>query len=518
MKLAILLPGCVLLLATALLSQNMPVASVQVEGDVVDSLTGAPVVGATAAVYGPNSVTADPVTCDINGHFRIAGSAQWMSVQVTRPGYLMRNQSVAIKPGESVATVRIELTPQAVISGKVIDEDGFPVQESLETLHYGVDGSTERVELFRVGAGAASDDRGEFRITNLAAGRYYVRLNTSGHRLTSWDPRYAAQFYPGTLEPSDSGVIEVKAGQERKIEFHVAKQRGVIVAGRVAMADGTRLPPGLLMSLSGHSYFAVTAQVQGDGTFSFSQIPSGTYRLEAQIGNHPGDLALQEVQVGSTDVRNLELALHPVTPVDLTGTIVLEGNAHPGPYSIQIHARWASGTSVVSSEDGTFVIKGLLPGHYYVQASSASTNNNGFPRSMGRPASIRYGNQEAVKDGFEFDGTSNETLHIQMVIPPRTGLRVRLLDADGRPIESGGAVLLQGDDPANRFLAGIASDGAFNIGPLPPGKYHVYAVADAGDARLFDDPNYLHLHSGDFPAVQLAEQKGETITLRLPAK
>ena len=53
---------------------------------------------------------------------------------------------------------------------------------------------------------------------------------------------------------------------------------------------------------------------------------------------------------------------------------------------------------------------------------------------------------------------------------------------------------------------------------LWPGEYHVYAVADAGQAQLLEDSNYQRAHAGDFPVIQLAERESPQVTVKVPAK
>jgi hypothetical protein len=453
-----------------------------------------------------------------------------LNIQVRRAGYVDLQQQVLAKPGESAASVRIELTPQAVIFGKLTDEDAFPVADVMvEVQRYRlVDG---RMQLGTVGY-ARSNDRGEFRAANLAAGRYYLRLNTAMGDLSIWDPRYLPQFFPGTLDARDNGVIEVKAGEQHGIEFHVVKQTGSTVAGRVlapggqpwtpaAVAGMVNLLPNISIRVNSPtaSYTVRSIQAQHDGTFSLPQIPPGTYLMEARVGS---DLqALQEIQVGSSDQRDIVLTLRVPKPADLSGTVVLEGNAKPGAYAIGLRAMMGPPLSAISNEDGTFVVKGVLPGHYNVMVSPDMSRISNAAEMMrrgarmpafGHPVSARYGDREVLQGGFDFDGTSTDSLLIHLVAATAI-LSGQLLNAGGQPLASG-AVLFQGDAPGHRSLIQTQPDGTFQTA-LPSGKYHVYAVADPGQVQSLDDPAYLKAHDSDFPLLQVAEGKNPSVTLRL---
>ncbi|MEI9975997.1 MAG: hypothetical protein WDO73_30420 [Ignavibacteriota bacterium] len=94
-----------------------------VDGWVVDSLTGAPLSGAYIIVGG---VSGEPSPLsDSAGHFRIPSSENQVFITVKRNGYLARSQNIPIVPGQIAPEVRIPLAPQAVISGRVLDENGL---------------------------------------------------------------------------------------------------------------------------------------------------------------------------------------------------------------------------------------------------------------------------------------------------------------------------------------------------------------------------------------------------------
>jgi hypothetical protein len=512
MRSALLVLAC----AAALFSQEPAARNVVFHGDIVDSLTGAPVSNALASVQemGPNGQRA---RSDVNGHVLMEGPVKWgFEVYVRRPGYLDRHRHVDVKPDENSATLRIELIPQAVISGRVTDEDGFPVAGAVDVLHYEIL-FDHRPQLVRFNS-VPCNDRGEFRIAGLSAGHYYLRAIMSSE-MSMWDSRYVPQFYPGTLAPADAGVIEVKAGEQRSgIEFHAAKQRGATLSGRALMADGSRwagYPPTLSLNLNDGIRYLVAnpVQAQADGSFSIPHVPPGNFIIEARNGNSPGDLAVQEIQVGSDDVRNIALTLHAPTPVDLPGTVVLEGGpTSSGPYSIELTNNEGRHATAISDENGAFVLKGVLPGHYSVIATPAA-GSNGL-RLGWFPDSYLYGGREIRPNGLSFDGTSSDTLRLQLKVPPRSGVRGQVLDANGQAV-SAAAILLQGDDPAQRVLIGSRDDGTFQADALPPGRYHVYAVADAGQAHLLDDPMYRQAHSGDFPVVTVVDKSWPAITLKL---
>src|ERR1051325_6405792 len=118
-----------LVLTIASLLSSIPYSGqILVEGEIVNQTTGEGIGGAFVSV---GNLGNDPsmAVSDRTGHFRLSAATPGpgFPLNVRRAGFLAGSGYVTIPSGGSTATVRIELTPQAVISGKLTDEDGFPV-------------------------------------------------------------------------------------------------------------------------------------------------------------------------------------------------------------------------------------------------------------------------------------------------------------------------------------------------------------------------------------------------------
>src|ERR1035441_3591003 len=147
-----------------------------VQGVVVDATTGAPLGGPHVAVYGAKPLV---TRTDTGGLFRLERVNGLL--QVTRPGYLEAS-NVRPPAGQDLA---IRLTPEAVISGKLEDEDGFPVEGAqVELMGYREINGERRLVGVRWGR---SNDLGEYRVGGVAAGRYYLRVSNGNAR--NWDNR-----------------------------------------------------------------------------------------------------------------------------------------------------------------------------------------------------------------------------------------------------------------------------------------------------------------------------------------
>ena len=289
-----------------------------IEGFVEDSTTGLPVAGARIAFGGPTVSDHSMTFSDRAGHFfRVFPQAVRYDLVVSHAGYLTPAQPVSVTPGQDSSHLRIALTPQAAISGKLADEDGFPVEGTrVEALRYEVVDGQRKLRL--AGTAVTTNDLGEYRIAGLPAGSYYLRATPLNG---NWDYRYVPEYYPGLLEPLEGNSVEVAVGQERSgVVFPLKKYEGVTVAGRIVLAPGTKsTPPMRVVYLraadgSGFSARSVAWKVE-DSSFAIRHVPPGTYFVEASSSGtpwaEPGEwIAQQQVQVGGTDVGDVVLTFH----------------------------------------------------------------------------------------------------------------------------------------------------------------------------------------------------------------
>jgi protocatechuate 3,4-dioxygenase beta subunit len=438
---------------------------------------------------------------------------------------LHAHRAVRGKPGEAVPGLRIDLFPTAVIAGKLVDEDGFPVEGAqVSALRYQMVNGERKLQAWS--SSTPSDDLGEFRIFSLPAGRYCIRA--SAYDLANWDRRYVPEYVPGVLEPTDDSWIEVKAGEERGgVNLRFTKHEGVTVEGRLAIPTG--VAPGRMQVLLQQDQFAPTGyfgatQTDG-GTFRITHVPPGTYKLRAQSAGFPpkaGDfMAEQQLQVGSGDVRDVVLAVHEVQPVDVSGTVVLEDGGVPGTIMITLFSATGGSVTVRSNEQGVFNLNGLLPGHYnlMVMADYAQAPTPGRPRGANPyPVSAILGEKEVLHAGFDLDGTPPGPLRIALSTRMYfvTG---KLLDQAGNPV-SGAVVAFVSSQPMGLTWIETNGDGAFRLGLPSVGDFHIYVVVDQGanQTDLLRDPDFLKAHDHDFAPVHIVEGRNAPLVLRLPAR
>ncbi len=484
-----------------LFAWSAAVAGEGVEGYVVDAVTGAPIEGAYFFARGssPNGFSA---RTDASGHFRIEERS---SGAVVRAGYLTAQWSWS-------QNKVLAMTPQAVISGTIEDEDGFPVSAEVVALHYQLVNGERKLVAPGLRPWVRSDDQGHFRVYGLRAGRYRLGV-TPG---SGWDRRYVPQFFPGGLEPGDSDLFEVKAGQELSgIELRIRRYEGVTVSGRVTgLAGGAVRLSVMLQSNTGSLHGSYQTSARNDGSFTIPHVPPGAYTLLAQSGRgyppRAGEfLAQQRLQVATDDVRGLTLALREVQPIDLAGTVIFEGGGKPAPVLISV----SGGGPIVaahSDENGSFVLKGLLPVRYHLNVFDDRRSAPTFT-----PISAQFGGKEVLHDAFDVYGPQAGPLRITVSFRqiPVSGT---VSDSSGEPV-AGAAVLLSfSGQPYRELWASTDEHGAFRSFSPMAGEFHVFVLRDPSQTDLIRDPEFVAAHEHDFPPVRLIDGPNPPLVLRMP--
>jgi hypothetical protein len=482
-----------------------PLPAQILEGNVVNSVTGAPVAGVHISTTGTDPAYA---VSDAAGHFRLtAPGPQQTWVLAMHPGFFF-DRSGPFQPGQPPSSdLRVALTPQAVITGKLEDEDGFPVSgANVQARYYQI--VEGRRKLQSASVFAQTNDLGEFRLAGLFAARYYLCISRGA--LDNWDPRYTGEC----PDPKSAKAIDVKTGEEVNVPLiRWTRRQGVTVSGRVALPSA--LPAGRMRAVelrASEQYLfplLLDAWLQSDGGFAMRHVPPGSYLLRFNSGQgrppKPGDfLAEQQIQVADSDLQNITLAPHEVRAVNLAGRVVAEDGCLPGPLTISLLPRPGTTIAVTSGEGGAFEFKGVLPGHYEIMVAGA-------PRAA-TPTSALLGEKEVLQSGFDLDGTPAGPLRIT-VSARVTWVTGQVLDAAGHALPNA-AVLLLGTE--GRLLLGTDYRGDFRSNLVLPGDYQVYAVADSTQFDLLDDPGYLRAHQADLPPVHVFAERNPPLTIRLP--
>ena len=155
------------------------------------------------------------------------------------------------------------------------------------------------------------------------------------------------------------------------------------VAGRVFLSGAKAARGGSvsLMSTSATTLPGVTTRLEEDGTFNFSSMQAGTYRIQVNVP--PGDYYVQKVIAKEAKTSGREIVITGGNDVDLTVTLGQGQGQVTG--VVQLEGKPAAGVLVLlvpesgqemeedsrmdeSDSDGTFSLGGILPGDYVLLA------------------------------------------------------------------------------------------------------------------------------------------------------
>lgn len=502
--------GALLLLslASCLHAQNAGV-----EGVAIDISTGQPMSGVHVRLMsepGPARLESDyGAMSGKMGRFSIENVAPGTySVRGISPGYITAGKlegmsvlpSIKLKPGEHVTDLKLEMVRHAVLTGRVVDEFGDPID--------GIGVEAEQVsgdQYLSVTPGRGeteTDDRGAFQIP-VGPGRYRLKVDppvdsnlkeirTDGTSVAL----YATTYYPNAGVWNRATVIEVKAGETAgALDIHLLRVRPMTIAGIVTGSPSAARPwVRMRMGDNPDDLTALDpAPTDAAGRFSVPNARPGHYWMQAMYNTDGVVMQSQVVEVtpDSANAANTELPLIPAG--DLTGNI--EAPASGGPYKVTlqplgIRAFSRPGAEGEANKEGAFRIGGILPGKYYVMV-----------QPMADSAYIKSTQLDGVESpSRQIDLSRGAAGSLLRVVVDANGGQISgaILDNDGQPLTHGLAEVRllnspSGDDPpAQEQVRVLSPDGRYSIRNLRPGKYWL----------LVTDP----LHSGDVtnPSVMKA--------------
>ena len=412
-------------------------------------------------------------------------------------------KEVTASPSDDPDPLHIELVPGAVVSGRILDEDGDPLTGC------GVDAHPAEHRELVVTRGDA--EASEYRLFGLRPGKYTLSVRCTD---PAFQPRpfsagpdpppslaYPLQFYPAAPDAASAEPVELAAGIEKTgVDFrmrpaHVSQVRAVIAPSSAEWHGrdlfGGLIPPG---DYSGNQFGLMTADLSGNA-FLFQQVFPGSYVLLAiTLGPENRIGAVQRVEMKDQPV-NIAIALKHA--IDIHGTVELESAANSSKVSLsQIYVQLISeypqfitpaGASV--KQDGSFTISSVLPAEWHLSVHGASV----FIKSAwldgkelnARTFDLSSGSADALKIVL-----SANTASIRGTAPPGMSVAYRNLD-----------------DQRLSGRSQTKESGEFRIQGLAPGTYRVALVAQG------ESPDASPENSGR----EITLQEGETATMDLTA-
>lgn len=491
-----------------------------VTGQVVNAATGEPLKKVTLLLVPAQSRQAPSVpwsaTTDASGQFAIKdvkpGAYMLMGERTgfVRASYgarssVQQGSTLTILSGQELKGISLRMQPHAVITGRIVDEDGEPmahVQVQAMTHRY-FQGRRQLVQ----NGGGSTNDLGEYRIFGLAPGKYYI---SATHRQTGMygpggavhtnpnqpEEDYAPTYYPGMNDPAAAVPIVIAAGQPMgNVDMKLRKVPTVRVRGHV-VGGGNRGRSMVMLqprdSLFAGMFARNMSGMQGqDGKFEIRSVIPGSYWLMAQSAEDGQRLmARVPLKVGNSTVEGVEVVLKP--GMDVSGTVATEGQTkiELGQINVSMMAKemggfMPGGGGARVKDDGTFVIRGIFPDNYRV---SVFAGGQQFYLKT-----VMAGQQEA-KNG-EISVVEGAPPVLSLVVSSAAGqVNGSVVNDKKEPAQGSTVVLIPSADRREQaqLFKSVTVDqyGKFSMSGIAPGDYKLLAWENI-ETGAWQDPEFL---------------------------
>ena len=223
-----------------------PAETVELRGRVLSGRRGVPVRGAKVAVTARERENASAFT-RFNGSFVIENAPVGdYEIGVAASGYELLQKRIRIPSGRPLDGLDLRINRSAVITGRVLDEDGRAVVgatvEALQEqfLEGRLRWRDQSSRMTRFHSGFRTDDRGVYRIFGLPAGEYVIAVRPSEEPGLDGRLRFATApgYFPNAGSLSGAARVTVEWGEEKQgIDVRLVKAPPTSAHGRVSSPD-----------------------------------------------------------------------------------------------------------------------------------------------------------------------------------------------------------------------------------------------------------------------------------------
>jgi len=523
-------------------------------GTVINSATGE---GIAHALVEITVGTGRAMLTGLDGRFEFPDVPESdVTVSARKPGFFTEQElspSLAVRPviakvGPESSPVVVKLIPQAVITGH-IESAGMPLEGiSVKILASRIQEGRKRLEQRST---TASDEDGNFRVSGLTPGTYYVEagpgLEFGGQIEAHPDEElvaesavqskqkkeaasqaekeqgYPAVFYPAAPDMSAATAVDVGAGDQATANFSLRTVPARTLSGVIV-----GLPPShdVFLSLESTSGEEVSIREQyrfRDGKFTL-RVPAGEYILRARAMTADKEPLQARVPLDvTTDIAGIRLVLapQPFIPVEVSleragGTAVsITGRAGGGylsgswgqlEFSLVSRDRpLGNGRYSVSGgrDDAGLAIRGIEPGTYSAEFTA---------RRPWHVQSAVSGSTDLLRDDLTVVAGAQPP-PIEIVLRDDSATLNGTITSDGEPVTAAVVAVRQGAPRQPVVTVGRAGS-PFEFENLSPGDYSVFAV-DRLDNLAYADPEAIEPYLAKATHVTLEPGQKASINLEV---
>jgi hypothetical protein len=496
-----------LLLSLLLLAQSSPSRSqlprgpYRIAGTVANAKTGDPLARARVTIReAKNRENTESMLTSDNGRFEFRVNPGKFSLEGSKHGYISSGYDqhdqywTAIVTGAGLDTENLlfRLPPSAVLSGKVLDEFGEPVRDARigvyrEDRFSGVG----HIRMFRT---AQTSDQGEYEVTPLPAGTYFVSVTAHPwyaiHRVTSaeadgnlpsiidpaLDVAYPVTYYGDVTEAEDAAPIPVRGGDRLEADIHLTPVPALHLRFQVPDdgRNGINTPVLEKRAFDGMGR-AESYDIQrvSPGVYEMTGVAAGRYIV--RMPDSPGQLK-EPAEVDLTSGQELEsFSGGPAAKSQVK--VQIAGDPEP-PAGLSILLRGNNGEIEVRAQadptSGQFLLNDVNPGKYDVIAVSPK-----YAYSVSRIASA-----SGTTSGHALDVPAGASVSISLTLVEGSAAVEGFVKRAEKPV-AGAMIVLVPNDPGNHqelFRRDQSDlDGSFSLAGVVAGSYTVIAIQNGWD-------------------------------------
>jgi 5-hydroxyisourate hydrolase-like protein (transthyretin family) len=501
-------------------------AQSRIEGRVTNTVTGAPVAKAWVALTRGEIEDRERnyfVYSDAGGKFAIENvAAGQYRLQASRAGFITidygakgperKGTTLDLMQPQDLKDVEVRLVPHGVLTGRVVDGDGDPVDGAqVQLLRQQYVNGKKTLSTVR---SAFTNDLGEYRAAGVAAGKYWLYTEWPRGPVAGATEDYVPAYYVSATDAAAAVPIDVAAGaQVRAGDILLRKGRTTTVKGRVVvrLAGASGRPTVTAGRVAGHnnraasSFRVLPGTVSAAGEFELRAVTPGSYAIHAAVvkGGRWYVSPPVTIEVGGSKIEGVVLEIDEGLTV--TGRIRVEDDAKLEPSATRVRLQRVGGMSERGrvQEDRTFLVRDLdrawyavsmedLPAGYYVK-------------------SVRAGEVDITYSGLDLLASAPAVVDI--LVSPKAGTVSGTATDDGKPV-AGATVVLVPKDKERAFYPQTMADqyGRFRIASVVPGEYTVYAWEDV-EATAWMDPEFLKDVRGE--AVTVGEGASASVGVKV---
>jgi hypothetical protein len=532
---AVSMPAFVLCQMTAT-SQPAAAGEYRIAGTVVSKSDGHPLNHAGIGVVDvKNRKNFQVMITAEDGRFLFQGlTAGKYSLEGRRKGYIgaaydsHEQYATAIVTGADLDTEHLvlQLAPAGLIAGKVLDESGEPVRHATVTVYFEDHSSgIGQVQPFR---GAQTDDEGEYEVTPLMPGTYFVsasaapwyavhpsaQLQMPGATPVSVDRSlgvtYPLTYYGDDTEADNASPILIRGGERVSADIHLSPAPALTLRFRVSenSPNGFQVPQ---LQQTGFDGSITSVQTTGlrmvsPGVMEITGIPAGKYNVringEGSAAQMSGlDLNKEGQEV---DLSTAETLSNAKISVSIPGGAEMP---HRGAVALRSGPRVLVAWQQVSPK-GEAELQQVPAGVYDVLAWN-----------FGKPYSI---------DRMAVDGAQVRDHKVKVTSGSSPSISLTLVDGSvqvqgvvkrvGKEV-AGAMVVLVPKDPElhrDRFRRDQSDlDGTFSLQGVVPGSYTVLAI-DNGWELDWSQPGVIAAYIKGGASVEIPNQSGRPVDIGEP--